>query len=104
METPKSTHGRPRHDPTGTTRRLVTILAAEAIPQSQICVALGVDGKTLRRHYRAELDRGSALVEAKLALRLFQIAGGDDDTAVRATAFALQCRFGWSRFAPPPRA
>lgn len=102
MKQPKRTHGRPQHNPTGMTRRMVEILAAEALPQAVICSLVGVDPKTLRRHYREELDRGAAMVEAKLILHLHRIAGGRDGTALKAIAFMLQCRFGWSQYAPPP--
>ncbi|PDS80270.1 RNA polymerase subunit sigma-70 [Rhizobium sp. L43] len=93
--------GRPAHVPSEISRRLVTILAAEAVPQSQISVALGIDGKTLRRRYGEEIRRGSALVEAKLVLHLHRIAGGSDGTALKAIRFALRAKCGWSEFAPP---
>ncbi|MER9222993.1 hypothetical protein NKI48_29690 [Mesorhizobium sp. M0644] len=83
-------------------RRLVEVLAGSAISQAEICAVLGIDKKTLRRHYRRELDRGAARVEAELVGNLLRLANGNDGTALRAVMFALRCRFGWSEFAPPP--
>ncbi|MEY9781119.1 RNA polymerase subunit sigma-70 [Sinorhizobium fredii] len=103
MNKPQSTPGRPPHHPTVTSRRLVELLAAEAIPQPQICRVLKIDPKTLRRHYRAELDRGAAKVEAELVLHLYRLAGGKGAVALRAITFLLQARFGWSRYAPTRR-
>ncbi|CAN7617310.1 hypothetical protein LJR255_004625 [Pararhizobium sp. LjRoot255] len=76
-------------------------MAAKGIPQAQICSVLGVSEKTLRRRYRCELDRGSALVEAELVGNLLRLAGGNDDTALKAIEFILKSRFAWSEYAPP---
>lgn len=97
------TPGRPPHVPTDMQRRLVEVLAAQGIPQSHISGTLGIDGKTLRRRYRRELDIGAAKLEAALALRLLDIAGGKSAVALKAIIFLLRSRFGWSAYAPPPR-
>lgn len=102
MEAPKSTGGRPAHQPTATHRRLVEILAGEAVSQAQICGVLGVSEKTLRRYYRRELNVGAVKLEAALIGHLLRLAAGDDDIALRAIIYLLRCRFGWSRYAPPP--
>ncbi|RWO25254.1 MAG: RNA polymerase subunit sigma-70 [Mesorhizobium sp.] len=94
--------GRPPHKPDETTRRLVELLGGAAVPQPEICSALRIDQKTLRKHYRRELDRGSAMVEAKLAGNLLRLAGGNDGTALKAIMFGLQTRFGWSQYVPRP--
>lgn len=83
--------------------RLVEVCSAEGVPQAQIARALGVDEKTLRRHYRRELDVGATRFESMLALRLLDIAGGRDATALKAAIFLLRAKFGWSEFLPPPR-
>ncbi|MER9567111.1 hypothetical protein [Mesorhizobium sp. M0571] len=94
--------GRPAHEPTETSRRFVEALAGIAVSQAEIATALAITLPTLRKHYRRELDRGAATVEARLVGHLWRIAGGNDGTALRAVMFALRCRFGWSEFAPPP--
>jgi hypothetical protein len=76
---------------------IVELLAGAAIPQRHIAI----DCKSLRRHYRRELDRGAATVEAELVCNLLRLAGGKDGVALKAIVFALQCRFGWSRYLPP---
>lgn len=103
METPKSIGGRPAHHANPTRRRLVELLAANGISQAEISRVLQIDPKTLRLRYRRELDKGAARLEAALAWRLYQIAGGDDDVALRAVEFVLRCKFGWSKYAPRPR-
>lgn len=102
MESDKRNPGRPRHIPTDFGRRLVVVLAGQAIPQSEIARVLDVDGKTLRRHYRRELDVGAARLECALALRLIDLAGGKSAVSLKATIFLLRCRFGWSRYLPLP--
>lgn len=102
MEKPKRTQGRPPHIPTGMQRRLVQVLAAQGIPQFQICRVLEIDEKTLRRHYRHELDVGAVRLESALILRLYSLAGGKGAVALRAITFLLKAKFGWSEYAPPP--
>jgi hypothetical protein len=63
---------------------------------------IGITVPTLEKHYRAELDRGAARVEAELVQNLMRIARGNGNAAFKAIAFCLQTRFGWSRYAPPP--
>lgn len=78
-------------------------MAGAGVPQSEIAVVLAVTVPTLRKHYRDELRRGAAVVEARLAGHLMRIASGSDGTALKAIMFTLQCRFGWSRYTPPLR-
>jgi hypothetical protein len=101
MEKSRGIGGRPPHMPDDKNRRIVELLAGAAIPQRDIAVALGINCKSLRRHYRRELDRGAAHVEAELVGNLLRLANGDDGVALNAIAFALRSRFGWSEFAPP---
>lgn len=77
-------------------------MAGVALPQAEIAAVIGVTEPTLRRHYRCELNRGTARVEAKLVTNLLTIANGTGGTALKAIIFALQCRFGWSKYSPPP--
>ncbi|WFT88020.1 helix-turn-helix domain-containing protein [Rhizobium leguminosarum] len=83
-------------------RRLVQMLASEGVPQAEICRVLEVSEKTLRKHFRRELDRGAAKLEAALIVHLLRIAGSRGAVALKAIRFALQSRFGWSEFAPRP--
>lgn len=75
-------------------------MAGAGLPQIEIAAVLAVTAPTLRKYYYAELSRGAAKVEAKLVANLLTIANGQGAMALRAIIFALQCRFGWSRYAP----
>lgn len=81
---------------------MVEVLSGFAIPTAKIASVLDIAEATLFKHYRRELDRGSATVEAKLVGNLLRLAGGKDGTALKAITFALQCRFGWSQYVPRP--
>ncbi len=76
-------------------------MAGAGVPQIEIASVLAVSVPTLRKHYRDELQRGTAVVEARLVCQLMRIAGGKDGTALKAITFVLQTRFGWSKYAPP---
>lgn len=95
-------NGRPPHAPTETSRRTVEILTGMAIPSEKIADVLDITKATLRKHYRSELDRGAATVEAKLVASLLTIADRKDAVALKAIMFVLQCRFGWSQYVPRP--
>lgn len=98
----KNKGGRPAHQPTDKDRQTVEALVGVAIPQAKIASIIGIDIKTLGKHYASEIARGSAMVEAKLVGNLLRLASGNDGTAFRAIEFALCCRFGWSKYAPAP--
>ncbi|MFC7544088.1 DNA-methyltransferase [Siccirubricoccus deserti] len=61
-------------DPTEEDRRLVRAMSGFGIPQEQIATHLGIDAKTLRKHFRQDLDRGMVEATAKVAQSLFQMA------------------------------
>ena len=48
--------GRPAHKPGPVSRRQVEAMAAYGIPEADIARVMEIDPKTLRRHYRSELD------------------------------------------------
>ncbi len=99
----KKPRGRPAHQPTKQSREFVEILAGMFVPIERIADVLDICRNTLLKHYEAELRRGSALVESKLISNVFKIAGGQDGTALKANMFLLNCRFGWTQYAPPPK-
>lgn len=74
---------------------MVEVMTGFGITLDRVCLVLGLDHKTVQKNYRAELERGRATVEAKLAGNLLKIASGSDNAALKATVFALQARFGW---------
>jgi DNA-binding CsgD family transcriptional regulator len=48
--------GRRAHRPDPASRRQVEAMAAYGVPEADIARVLAIDPKTLRKHYRAELD------------------------------------------------
>jgi DNA invertase Pin-like site-specific DNA recombinase len=57
---------RPRFEPIDPQRQLVKSLAAYGIGQEEIARKIGVSAKTLRRHFREELDRGATDANARV--------------------------------------
>jgi hypothetical protein len=86
---------RPSHKPDPQTRRQVEALAGYGVPESDIAGVVGVSPKTLRKHYRSELDHGHVKANAKVAENLFRKATGDGREAVIAAIFWLKTRAGW---------
>ena len=58
-------------EPTDEQRRLVRTLAGFGVPQDDIAKHLDVDPKTLRKHFRPDIDRGALEANAKVAQSLF---------------------------------
>ena len=84
----------PSLEPTDEQRRLVRALAGFGVPQDDIAKHLDIDPKTLRKHFRPDIDRGALEANAKVAQSLFQMAtqGGN----VAAAIFWMKVRGGWS--------
>ena len=79
--------------PTEDQRRTVRALSGYGVPQDSIAIHIGVDAKTLRKHFRDELDRGSVEATAKVAQTLFHLATVDKNVA--AVIFWMKARAGW---------
>jgi hypothetical protein len=82
-----------RFEPTPDQRRTVKTMAGFGIPQEDIAKFLGIDDKTLRKHFREELDRGVTEANAKVAQSLFQMATQGKNVA--AAIFWMKARGGW---------
>ena len=61
-------------EPTDEQRRAVKAFSGYGAPQDGIAAHLGIDAKTLRKHFRQELDRGAFEATAKVAQTLFHLA------------------------------
>lgn len=89
--------GRPAHEPTARVRGLVQGYAACGTPEADIARLVGIDPKTLRKHYRDELDLAHLQANAKVAQSLYATA--IDKTAgikhVTAAIFWLKTRAGF---------
>ena len=73
---------RPEHEPTAATRQLVQLHATVGTQQCVISDILGIDDKTLRKHYREELDQAKAKANATIGGALFNKAKGGDTAAM----------------------
>jgi len=87
--------GRRAHRPDPVSRRQVEAMAAYGVPEADIATVIGIDPKTLRRHYRQELDTGQIKANSKVAENLFRKATGDGREAVIAAIFWLKTRAHW---------
>jgi predicted transcriptional regulator len=86
---------RPVHKPDASVRRQVEAMAGYGVPEAEIAGVVGVSPKTLRKHYRGELDHGHVKANTKVAENLYRKATGDGREAVIAAIFWLKTRAGW---------
>ena len=84
--------GRRAHRPDPAQRRQVEAMAAYGIPEADISGVVGIDPKTLRKHYREELDLGETKANAQVAGFLFNAAKNGNVTA---QIFWLKTRAKW---------
>ena len=87
--------GRRAHKPDPAGRRQVEALAGYGIPEAEIAGVVGIDAKTLRKHYRHELDHGHTKANSRVAESLYRKALGDGAQSVTAAIFWLKTRAGW---------
>ena len=84
---------RPVLNPTDEQRRMVKTMTAMGAKQEEVAMRIGVrSAKTLRKHFRKELDQGGSEANITVAQALFNEAKGGD---VKAQMFWLKCRAGW---------
>ena len=79
--------------PTEEQRRTVKAFAAVGVQQPAIAGYIGIDPKTLRKHFRTELDHGSLEATVRVGQTLFSLATVDRNVA--ACIFWLKARGGW---------
>jgi hypothetical protein len=100
---------RPTITPTDEQRRIVKSMAGMGIPHEQIVQIIGYRSpKTLRKHFRKELDVGAAEANYKVATTLFRMATSGE--CVAATIFWAKTRNGLREYpqaaqtrpSPPP--
>lgn len=82
----------PSHKPTAENKEKVESYSAVGIPQEDIARVLGIDPKTLRLHYREELDTAATKANAAVGGRLYAKAlDGDTGSLIWWT----KSRMGW---------
>lgn len=93
---------RPPHEPTEKDRRTVQGMIAYGVPHEDVARVLGIDPKTLRKHYREEIDTASTRANAKVAELIFTAASGRAlergaswADCTRAAFFWAKTRMGW---------
>ena len=85
---------RPRLMPTPEQRRTVKSMAAYGTPQQEIACVIDIRSvKTLRRHFRLELDKSATEANAQVAQTLFKMAISGKFPL--ATIFWMKARAGW---------
>ncbi len=67
-------NGRPAHCPSPENRNQVATMANFGVPHDDIAQSLGISAPTLRKHYRAELDRAAAQVSLNVLRSLVHLA------------------------------
>lgn len=95
--------GRPPFRPTAEDRKRVALLAGLGLKQDEICLLVEhpktgepITGKTLRRHFEAELRTGMVKANALVAESLFNRATkGEGPGATTAAIFWAKVRMGW---------
>ena len=83
------------HVPTDKQRQMIQIAKAAGLTDEQIAGLIAIDLKTLRKHYRAELDNACAKAVMTVAANLYKRATSDAKEAVPAAIFWLKTRGGW---------
>jgi len=87
---------RPAYRPTDADRSTVKLMASCGFRHELIAECLGTDGiddKTLRKHFRRELNTASALANAVIGNQLFLAASRGEPWAV---CFWMKCRAGFT--------
>jgi hypothetical protein len=87
--------GQPAFKPTNAERELVEQMSSVGIPQESICLVVrdGIDDKTLRKHFRRELDTAATKANAEVAGTLYNKAMSGDTTAL---IWWTKTRMKWS--------
>jgi len=97
---------RPELEPTKQQREIVMALTAYGFSQKEIARKIGIrSAKTLRKHFREELDLGQLDANATVAQSAFQMAKSGKHPLM--TMFWMKCRAGWKEqraFPPAPGA
>jgi len=63
--------------------------------QSRIAEVIGLAEKTLRKHFRSELDFGREQANANVVANLYRQATKDDPRAIPAAIYWTKAQMGW---------
>ena len=84
--------------PTEEQRRMVHAMAGYGVPQDDIALVIGITSRTMRKHFRHDLDVAMIEANARVAQCLFKQATVPGNIA--ATIFWLKARAGWREKQP----
>lgn len=87
--------GRPKYVPTEADHNTVRVMAASGFKHEEIALCLGdrgIDDKTLRKHFRRDLDTSMMKANAAIANKLYTEALNGN---VACMTFWLKCRARW---------
>ncbi len=84
-----------KYVPTERDRQWVETMAACGTPQEEMCKAVNISLKTLRKAFRTELDTSATKANANVAQSLYRKALGKGMGSVTAAIFWLKTRAGW---------
>ena len=88
--------------PSDEQRRLVTVISSYGVRQEDIATEVGLHSpKTLRKHFRKELDHGRIGANIRVAKTLYKLAASGRNLV--ATMFWLERRAGWRSKPVQPR-
>lgn len=82
-----------KYEPTPQQRRQVMTMTGFGIRQREVASVLGIDEKTLRLHFRRELDIGATEANLHVASSLFTMATKEHNVA--AAIWWTKARMGW---------
>lgn len=85
--------GQPPYVATDKDRLTVKVMIAGGIEQSAIAAVLGITPKTLRKHFRHEIDAGAPEMFGRVVASLFSMATTGKN--VHAAKWITQARMGW---------
>jgi len=83
---------KPSHKPNEEQRKMVAQYTAVGTPQIDVARVLNIDVKTLRKHYREELDTAATKANANVGGKLYNKAMAGDTTAA---IWWSKTRMGW---------
>ena len=89
---------RPEYQPSDKDRRQVKALSALGTRHEDMAKFMDIAPKTLRKHFRDELDRGAIEANAKVVETLFKMATSGKNTS--ASIYWTKARCGWREKAP----
>jgi hypothetical protein len=93
--------GAPSFIPTPEQRRMVHAMAGYGVPQDDIALVIGITSRTLRKHFRHELDVAVIEANTRVAQCLFKQATTPGN--IGASIFWLKARAGWrEKHVEPP--